>query len=35
VTEGAQIDIGHHYEAMSRREFKLDEVSPVAPKPDR
>ena len=30
VTEGAQIDIGHHYEAMSRREFRLDEVSPVA-----
>jgi thymidine kinase len=33
VTEGAQIDIGHHYEAMSRREFRLDEVSPVARKP--
>ena len=30
VTEGAQIDIGHHYEAMSRKEFRLDEVSPVA-----
>lgn len=29
VTEGAQIDIGHHYEAMSRKEFRLDEVSPV------
>jgi thymidine kinase len=30
VTEGAQIDIGHHYEAMSRKEFRLDEVSPVS-----
>ena len=30
VTEGRQIDIGHHYEAMSRKEFRLDEVSPVA-----
>jgi thymidine kinase len=30
VTEGAQIDIGHHYEALSRKEFRLDEVSPVA-----
>jgi hypothetical protein len=30
VTEGAQIDIGLHYEAMSRKEFRLDEVSPVA-----
>jgi thymidine kinase len=29
VTEGAQIDIGHHYEAMSRKEFRLDKVSPV------
>jgi thymidine kinase len=29
VTEGAQIDIGHHYEALSRKEFRLDEVSPV------
>ena len=29
VTEGAQIDIGHHYEAMSRKEFRLEEVSPV------
>ena len=33
VTEGAQIDIGHHYEAMSRKEFRLDEVSPVARRP--
>ena len=29
VTEGEQIDIGHHYEAMSRKEFGLEEVSPV------
>lgn len=29
VIEGAQIDIGHHYEALSRKEFRLDEVSPV------
>jgi len=29
VTEGAQIDIGHHYEALSRKEFHLEEVSPV------
>ena len=29
ITEGAQIDIGHHYEAMSRKEFRLDDVSPV------
>ena len=29
VTEGAQIDIGHHYEALSRKEFRLEEVSPV------
>ena len=33
VVEGAQIDIGHHYEAMSRKEFRLDEVSPVAKQP--
>jgi thymidine kinase len=33
VTEGAQIDIGHHYEALSRKEFRLDEVSPVADQP--
>ena len=29
VTEGAQIDIGHHYEALSRKEFHLEDVSPV------
>jgi thymidine kinase len=33
VTEGAQIDIGHHYEALSRKEFRLEEVSPVAHRP--
>ena len=33
VTEGAQIDIGHHYEALSRKEFRLEEVSPVARRP--
>ena len=32
VTEGEQIDIGHHYEALSRKEFHLEEVSPVARK---
>ena len=30
VTEGAQVDIGHHYVAMSRKEFGLERVSPVA-----
>jgi thymidine kinase len=29
VTEGAQVDIGHHYVAMSRHRFGLDEVSPI------
>ena len=29
LTEGAQIDIGHHYEALSRKEFHLEVVSPV------
>ena len=33
VTEGAQIDIGHHYEALSRKEFGLEGVSPVGRKP--
>jgi thymidine kinase len=32
VSEGAQVDIGHHYEAMSRKEFGLERVSPVARK---
>jgi thymidine kinase len=30
VWEGAQVDIGHHYIAMSRKEFQLEKVSPVA-----
>ena len=29
IWEGAQIDIGTHYVALSRREFQLDKVSPV------
>lgn len=29
ITEGAQVDIGHHYEAMSRKAFGLTTVSPV------
>ncbi|MEM7784276.1 MAG: thymidine kinase [Planctomycetota bacterium] len=29
VIEGDQVDIGHHYQALSRKEFKLHEVSPV------
>ena len=33
ITEGAQIDIGHHHEAMIRKEFRLEEVSPVARRP--
>ena len=27
--EGDQIDIGHHYIAMSRKEFKLPRASPI------
>lgn len=36
VAEGAQVDIGHHYVAMSRKEFQLEKVSPVQyqPPPD-
>ena len=30
ITEGEQVDIGHHYEALSRKEFHLEEVSPIA-----
>ena len=30
IIEGEQIDIGHHYEALSRKEFHLEEVSPIA-----
>lgn len=33
ITEGAQIDIGHHHEAMIRKAFRLEEVSPVARRP--
>ena len=29
VYEGEQIDIGHHYIALSRKEFQLERVSPV------
>ncbi len=29
VWEGAQIDIGHHYVAMSRKAFELEKVSPI------
>ena len=34
-TEGAQLDIGHHYVAMSRKEFRLDEVSPIGYHPPK
>ncbi len=30
VWTGAQVDIGHHYVAMSRKEFGLEKVSPIA-----
>ena len=33
VKEGAQVDIGHHYMAMSRREFALETISPVGYQP--
>lgn len=29
VLEGEQLDIGHHYLAMSRKEFRLDLASPI------
>ena len=29
IWEGAQVDIGHHYLAMSRREFELERVTPI------
>lgn len=32
VWEGQQVDVGHHYIAMSRKEFQLERVSPVAKK---
>lgn len=33
VSEGAQIDIGHHYEAVSRARFGLERVSPIGYQP--
>ena len=33
VLEGEQVSIGHHYVALARKEFRLDEVSPVGYKP--
>lgn len=30
VWEGQQVDVGHHYIAMSRKEFQLERVSPIA-----
>lgn len=29
VWEGEQIDVGHHYLSLSRKEFQLDRVSPI------
>ena len=29
VSDGAQVEIGHHYLAVSRKEFRLADVSPV------
>ncbi len=29
VTEGEQVQIGHHYISLSRKEFGLDQVSPI------
>lgn len=33
VNEGAQVDIGHHYVALSRRQFELHKVSPIGYEP--
>ncbi len=33
VKQGAQVDIGHHYVALSRQEFDLPSVSPVVYNP--
>ena len=33
VWQGQQVDVGHHYIAMSRKEFQLERVSPVAQRP--
>ena len=29
ITEGNQVDVGHHYEALSRKEFGLETISPI------
>ncbi len=29
IIEGHQVDVGHHYEALSRKEFGLEKISPV------
>ena len=29
VWEGEQVDVGHHYQSMSRKEFQLERVSPI------
>ncbi len=34
VSEGDQIDIGTHYVSLSRKEFQLEQVSPVGYDPD-
>lgn len=33
VREGEQVDIGHHYEARARAQFRLDWVSPIGYSP--
>ena len=33
VWTGEQVDIGHHYIALSRREFQLDRISPIGYRP--
>ena len=35
VVQGAQVDIGHHYISLSRREFGLEKVSPIGYVPPR
>ena len=34
VTEGDQIEVGLNYLALSRKEFELDKVSPIANEAD-
>jgi thymidine kinase len=29
ITAGNQVDVGHHYEALSRKEFQLETISPI------